>query len=208
MSSTDTMPPARLPATKDRGQPEAQPTTEPKVNPPRDPTKLGLKFGGGPSEGHTVTMSEGTLEAIFRTDEPFQANALLGQCLKVLSTVELGGGESGAGDERHFVLSIIKDLAPRDAVERMLAVQMVATHVATVRAASSLARSNQIPQLEANSTNYNKLARTFTAQVEALKRHRSKGRQIVRVERVNVEPGGQAIVGDVHHGGRGAEDER
>ena len=48
----------------------------------------------------------------------------------------------------------------------------------------------------------NKLARTYTAQVEALKQYRSKGQQIVRVERVNVESGGQAVVGHVQHGGR------
>lgn len=51
----------------------------------------------------------------------------------------------------------------------------------------------------------NKLARTYAAQVEALKRYRSKGQQIVRVERVNVERGGQAVVGHVQHGGTGDE---
>ena len=31
----------------------------------------------------------------------------------------------------------------------------------------------------------------------------SKGQQVVRVERVNVEAGAQAVVGNVTHGGRG-----
>jgi Enolase, N-terminal domain len=48
----------------------------------------------------------------------------------------------------------------------------------------------------------NKLARTFAAQVEALKRYRSGGEQTVRVEHVTVNEGGQAIVGTVTHGGR------
>jgi hypothetical protein len=47
-----------------------------------------------------------------------------------------------------------------------------------------------------------KLARTFAAQVEALKRYRSRGDQTVRVEHVTVNEGGQAIVGNVNHGGR------
>jgi len=36
--------------------------------------------------------------------------------------------------------------------------------------------------------------------MEALKRFRSKGQQTVRVKRVTVEEGGQAIVGNVQHG--------
>jgi hypothetical protein len=46
----------------------------------------------------------------------------------------------------------------------------------------------------------NKLARTYAAQMDTLKRYRSKG-QMVRVERVTVESGGQAIVGNVSKGG-------
>ena len=47
----------------------------------------------------------------------------------------------------------------------------------------------------------NKLSRTFTTQMEALKRYRSKGaNQRIVVERVNVSEGGQAIVGNVDRG--------
>jgi hypothetical protein len=42
--------------------------------------------------------------------------------------------------------------------------------------------------------------RTFTAQLEALQRYRGKGQQKVTVEHVNVNAGGQAIVGTVHPG--------
>jgi len=44
----------------------------------------------------------------------------------------------------------------------------------------------------------------FAAQVEALKRYRSRGDQTVRVEHVTVNEGGQAIVGKVNHGGAGS----
>ena len=43
--------------------------------------------------------------------------------------------------------------------------------------------------------------------MDALKRYRTKAQQTVRVERVNVNEGGQAVVGDVTHGGR-VDDER
>jgi hypothetical protein len=49
-----------------------------------------------------------------------------------------------------------------------------------------------------------KLSRTYAALLEALNRHRGKGRQVIRIERVTVEAGGQAIVGAVTQGGGGA----
>ena len=94
-------------------------------------------------------------------------------------------------------------MAPRDPVERMLAVQMAATHVATIRAGRWMATSDNLPQVEAHYTGFNKLARTFAAQVEALRKHRTGGKQTVTVQHVNVADGGQAIVGNVKTGGRG-----
>jgi hypothetical protein len=44
----------------------------------------------------------------------------------------------------------------------------------------------------------NKLARTFAAQAEALKRYRSGGEQKMTVQHVHVADGGQAIVGNVN----------
>ena len=48
-----------------------------------------------------------------------------------------------------------------------------------------------------------KLARTYTAQMEALNRYRGKGSQQMVVENVHVTEGGQAIVGPVSHRGPG-----
>ena len=54
-----------------------------------------------------------------------------------------------------------------------------------------------------------KLSRTYAALLEALDKRRGKGQpQVVRVERVNVEAGGQAIVGAVSHGGGGGDGAR
>ena len=143
------------------------------------PTKagLGVKLGGSAKTGHTISLERETaLSEIFGTDDPEQASALLSHCLKVLKPDEAGdAGE--ANDERRFLLSIVRDLAPRDAVERMLAVQMAATHVATIRSARWLATTQNIPQVEAHYTGFNKLARTFAAQVEALQKHRRGGKQ-------------------------------
>ncbi|WP_322866514.1 hypothetical protein U5922_010145 [Aquicoccus sp. G2-2] len=58
-----------------------------------------------------------------------------------------------------------------------------------------------IPQQDAAERALNKLGRTFAAQMDTLKKYRTKGQQTVRVERVTVNEGGQAIVGDAQHGG-------
>jgi hypothetical protein len=173
------------------------------VQKPRDGSRLGVTVEGSAVEGHQVKMSRAdALKEIFATQDEEQANAFLSHCLKALSGNEAGNaGESY--DERQFMLSIVRDMAPRDAVERMLAVQMAATHVATIRSARWLANVEQIPQGQLHYTGFNKLARTFTAQIEALRKHRNGGKQTVTLQLVNVEEGGQAIVGNVEAGGRG-----
>ncbi|WP_425987100.1 hypothetical protein [Brevundimonas sp. TWP1-2-1b1] len=165
------------------------------------PHSLGLTLGGSAKTGHQIKFSRtDALLEIFGTADADQASALLSHCLKVLKSDEAGdAGE--AHDERHFLLSIVKDMAPRDPVERMLAVQMAATHVATIRAGRWMATADNLPQLEAHYTGFNKLARTFAAQVEALRKHRNGGKQVVLVQHVNVADGGQAIVGHVQAGG-------
>ena len=62
-----------------------------------------------------------------------------------------------------------------------------------------------IQQQDSAERAFNKLVRTFTTQIEALKRYRTGGQQRVVVEHVTVNEGGQAIVGSVSHGGVGAQ---
>src|SRR5436190_333329 len=95
---------------------------------------------------------------------------------------------------------------PRDQLEAMLAAQMAAVHNATMTFARRLNHVDNIPQQDSAERAFNKLARTFASQLEALKRYRSTGKQTVRVEHVTVNEGGQAIVGNVAHGGRGLPD--
>ena len=98
------------------------------------------------------------------------------------------------------MLSIMSGIEPKDQVETMLAAQMAAVHMATMTFARRLANVETIPQQDSAERALNKLARTFTTQIEALKRYRSTGQQKVTVEHVTVQAGGQAIVGNVSHG--------
>jgi hypothetical protein len=85
----------------------------------------------------------------------------------------------------------------RDQVEAMLAAQMAAVHMAAMTFARRLANVETIPQQDSAERAFNKLAQTFAAQVEALKRYRSGGEQKMTVQHVHVAEGGQAIVGNI-----------
>jgi hypothetical protein len=113
-----------------------------------------------------------------------------------------------AGDEQalNSMMAMIKGIEPRDQMEAMLAAQMAAVHMATMTLARRLAQADIIQKQDSASTAFNKLARTFAAQMEALKRYRSTGEQTVTVQHVQVNEGGQAIVGNVTPGAVGKKD--
>ncbi|MCC1481067.1 hypothetical protein [Roseibaca sp. Y0-43] len=105
----------------------------------------------------------------------------------------------------NFVMAVVRSIEPRDELEAMLATQMGAIHAATMMMARKLNHVNTIPQQDSAERTLNKLARTFTTQMDALKRYRTGGQQKVTVEHVTVNSGGQAIVGAVQTGGGGCK---
>ena len=98
----------------------------------------------------------------------------------------------------NFMLAVVKGIESRDQIEAMLAAQMAAVHMASMTFARRLAHVDNIPQQDSAERAFNKLTRTFAAQVPALKEYRSKGEQKMIVQHVNVAEGGQAIVGNVN----------
>lgn len=122
---------------------------------------------------------------------------------------DLGGlaqsGKTIDTDVMNYAVTIARGIGPQDATEALIGAQMAAIHTSTMRFANLVAASPASSlaggQLEAFERNMNRLARTFAAQVEALKRYRSKGEQRVIVKHVTVREGGQAIVGNVGRGG-------
>ena len=113
-------------------------------------------------------------------------------------------GKVANKQELNFMLSLVRGINPKDETEALLAAQMAAIHNATMVAARRLNHVETIPQQDSASTMLNKLARTFAAQVEALKKYRSAGEQTIKVQHVTVNEGGQAIVGNVSQGGGGS----
>ena len=111
----------------------------------------------------------------------------------------------GASTEKYgsMASAMFAELEPQNAVEAMLIAQMTATHVAMTTLIERMSYQTAMDVRESLGRSVTRLSRTYLAQMDALKKYRAKAQQTVRVERVNVESGGQAIVGDVSTGGRG-----
>ena len=98
-------------------------------------------------------------------------------------------------------IGIVAALEPRDAIESMLAAQMVATHRAIMKAAQQLNHAESIEPSNSAGNRMTKLMNMYTRQIETLNKHRGKGQQKMTVEHVHVNEGGQAIIGNVERGG-------
>jgi hypothetical protein len=155
-----------------------------------------------------VVVSETCTKIALEHPDEFVASRLLTKALGSVSggfvngiLAQVSKAISGAGhvDEQslNFVIDVIKDIKPNDQVEAMLATQMAMTQMAFMTFARRLAQVENIPQLDSAVSAFNKLARTYAAQMDALKRYRTGGEQKVMVQHVSVNNGAQAIVGDV-----------
>lgn len=98
-------------------------------------------------------------------------------------------------------IELYESLAPTDGAEAMIAQQMVASHVAAMECLKRAALPNQsFEAVDMTLKHAQKLMALHAKQLETLNKHRGKGQQKVTVEHVNVEAGGQAIVGNVETG--------
>ena len=169
-----------------------------------------------------LTMDKNAEKLMVEYDHPdsLTGQALLMQSLAttefaflhgVLRQVISAGTQDAVYDGKgpNFMLSVMAGVSPQDQIETMLAAQMAAVHMASMAFAHRLAHAGNIPQQDSASTAFNKLARTFAVQMEALKRYRTGGEQRMTVQHVTVNDGGQAIVGTVSAGqGGGATGEK
>jgi hypothetical protein len=162
------------------------------------PPKITLKDGEMCFEG-----DESSFRQTFGTSDPELLSELLHQVAAVLPYRHVGD----ARDYNH-VFAALQGIGPRDPLEGMLSVQMVAGHNLAM-AFLDKAASKEQPDMavDSNLNRATKLQRTFIAQMEALNRHRDKGAHKMIVEEVHVHDRGQAIVGPVSHQSSGVVDE-
>jgi hypothetical protein len=153
----------------------------------------------GPQNVSINVAAEDQLRTLYGTKTEEAAEAILKSALNSL-------GEKG-DEYLELMPAMAVEMEPRDAVEAMLVTQMAATHVAMTQMSLKLHHASSFQMREAFERSMTRLSRTFLAQMDQLKRYRSTAQQTVRVERVVVNEGGQAIVGDVSYR-RGEDSEK
>ena len=106
-------------------------------------------------------------------------------------------------------LAFIEGAKPQGEVEGALIMQMACTHTAAMSVLGTFAgfhsHHRDVP-LKASAAA--RLMRAYATQVETLRRLRNGGSQVVRVEHVHVNEGGQALIGNVRKDGSGEESEK
>jgi hypothetical protein len=90
----------------------------------------------------------------------------------ILSQLGNAGSQGSNTDEQalNFMICAMKGIEPKDQLETMLAAQIAAVHMLTMKYARLLNHVDNIPQQDSAERTFNKLARTFASQMEALKR--------------------------------------
>ena len=95
-------------------------------------------------------------------------------------------------------LAMIEAAAPTDELEGALAVQMACTHTAAMAVLAKMDSGfGTERRIAAFGSTAARLMKAYAMQMEVLRRMRTGGQQVVRVEHVHVNDGGQAIVGNV-----------
>lgn len=160
-----------------------------------------------PPEGEAVaatTDSEGrpTVQ-LFRTISGSKSQSFNSVVLReTLATVWMSDNDDeGRNRAIQATAAALAAFKPTDEIEGMIAAQAVALHFGAMEALRRSMVKNQpseiATRLRKDGAN---LARAMTDMLAALDRKRGKAPQVVRVERVVVQDGGQAVVGNVNPG--------
>jgi len=154
----------------------------------REDGKAGIEAPHSDASGQAYAI----MDALATTSNAFVSRQLLN-----LANLGSGLGTSAGTDDLGSALAIIGAVEPRNELEAALAVQMAMTHQLS---ATMLQRAHSAGTIKAM-TEYGSLAtkaaRTFTAQMEALTKFRSGGKQIVEHRHIYIDNrGGQTVVAE------------
>lgn len=128
-----------------------------------------------------------------------RTDAIAGRLVKQVANALLWPDPSTVNERLDASFCALKEMAPKNGTEAMLATQMIACHEASLLFLNRAAHGQYEESVDRNVHRASRLMRVFTEQLEALQRLRGKsGQQKVTVEHVHVHEGGQAIVGSVN----------
>jgi len=106
------------------------------------------------------------------------------------------------------VLSVMAALNPRDGFEGLLVAQMLLTHTQAINCLRAADNNISFAEIYFSLQNQAiKLMRLYSQQLEALNKHRNKGKQKMTIKHVHINQGAQAIIGDIVQEGGGVKNE-
>jgi len=109
-----------------------------------------------------------------------------------------------SAEEIERVFATFHSMNPRDEVEGMLIAQMTINQLLIKQLLPTLVHRNQSENgMQLGTSRVNKLMTLYCRQVDTLKRYRDGGKQTIQIQHVNVNDGGQAVVGNVLGGSDG-----
>lgn len=147
----------------------------------------------------TLTYRDADLARAIMAETTGSINHAFSQVLLNQAMLASCSSKDQAEAMANAVSAAMFDLAPRNVLEGMLSAQIVAVHnqsMECLRRASLEGLSLELAIIYQNQAA--KLTKIFIAQMEALKKYRTGGKQKITVEHVHVHQGGQAIVGAVN----------
>ncbi len=101
-------------------------------------------------------------------------------------------------DSLNWAIQQLSDFNPQCPIESMLSQQMIAVNSMAMSCSKRALLDDQTVEMyEMNMRHAAKLMNTFANLVSAMNKHRTQKTTIVKNQQVNVNDGGQAIVGDV-----------
>jgi hypothetical protein len=169
-------------------------------HPPRFGQTPGSKAGAGneeavsPAQGVDADLFRARLCSALGAVDQLAVGLLLSQAAYVVEG-------SDAVQQCNSAAALLSGIAPRNEIEGLLAVQMLAAHNLSLSMARRAIKTDRVDFMQRYGALSAKLMNVFTRQLEALARLRGQtGQQLVRVEHVTVESGGQAVVGAVTTG--------
>lgn len=131
------------------------------------------------------------------------ASRIFKSCVHATGLLHEGSLEVSAG-HCAAISDALHAMRPQDEVEGLLITRLLALHfqgMSYMETSSNNAVSSEVREMHLNRSV--KLFRLYNETLETLMRYRRKGEQKVIVQYVNVEQGGQAVVGNIQTGGGG-----
>ena len=154
-------------------------------------------------------LDDGNIQAVISCDNNHQCMGLpfveLENTLNLLTRIcKARKGSIGKEElltKLNASFSILTGMKPKDSIEAMMITQMIAVHEMVLLASERALLTEQPDEfVEQNVNRATKLCRTYALLAEALNKYRTKGQQKITVQHVNVNDGGQAVIGDINQG--------